>query len=113
MGFIEERSLAGDSLRSAFREADGIRRRPRVFVSYGPEENVLQDLMLPEVRPVLNHCARWAEVPCVNLSGITRPVACFWRRSSPTAAAALIADAMSLWSIRLRCSVELPQTPAR
>ena len=69
--------------------------------------------MSPELSPVLNHETRCAEVPCVNLSGITRPVACFCSRSSPTAAAALMAEATSLSSISFRCSVEFPQTPAK
>ena len=42
----------------------------------------------PDSIPVLNHWTRWAEDPCVNRSGWTRPVDIFCSRSSPIAAAA-------------------------
>ena len=54
----EPEPFIADDSPGQFSETAGIRRRSRIFVSYGPEENVLQDLMLPEVRPVLNHCVR-------------------------------------------------------
>jgi hypothetical protein len=46
--------------------------------------------------PVENHFCRWAEVPCVKVSGSTRPWALFWMRSSPTEPAASRASAMSV-----------------
>ncbi len=44
----------------------------------------------------VNHFCRCSEEPCVHDSGLTRPVACFWIRSSPTDDAADSASAMSL-----------------
>ncbi len=60
--------------------------------------NVLHAARSPESNPRLNQCARWAEVPCVKVSGLTRPVAIRCSRSSPTAAAAFRAASTSLLS---------------
>ena len=40
-------------------------------------EKVLQAAMSPESRPRRNHSERSAEVPCVNDSGLTYPLAIF------------------------------------
>jgi len=40
----------------------------------------------------VNHAWRSFEEPCVHVSGVTRPVAAFCSRSSPTAAAAAVGD---------------------
>jgi hypothetical protein len=47
--------------------------------AYWDEEKVSQAARLPEVKPCLNQKSRWAEVPWVNLSGMTRPVCIFCR----------------------------------
>src|SRR5215831_127096 len=75
--------------------------------------NVLQPATVPCAIPRLNHCVRWTELPCVNDSGVTRPVDIRCRRSSPTAAAAFMALSASPFSRRLRWSVEWAHTPAR
>ena len=49
--------------------------------------NVLQAAMLPFSKPVRNQRLRCSDEPCVKLSGVTRPVACFCKRSSPMALA--------------------------
>src|SRR6266702_7921006 len=41
---------------------------------YRPAANVLQACGSPESNPRLNHVTRCADVPCVNFSGMTRPV---------------------------------------
>ncbi|COZ22181.1 Uncharacterised protein [Mycobacterium tuberculosis] len=46
--------------------------------------------------PTVNHFCRCAAEPCVQVSGLVRPVVCCWIRSSPTAAAAARASWMSL-----------------
>jgi hypothetical protein len=48
------------------------------FCTYCEAVKVLQEFMLPVVRPCLNHCTRWAEVPWVNFSGMTSPWVIFW-----------------------------------
>ena len=52
--------------------------RRRHHTAYGVPENVSHASILPESSPVLNHCIRCAEVPCVNFSGITVPAVIFW-----------------------------------
>ena len=51
--------------------------------------------------------------PWVQVSGVTRPPACFWMRSSPTAEAAARASSTSPSSRSRRSLVECAQTPAR
>ncbi len=53
---------------------------------------------LPCSNPVVSHCWRWADVPCVNDSGgLAVPVTARCRKSSPTTAAARSASAKSAW----------------
>lgn len=40
-----------------------------------PGANVSPPAMSPLSKPFRNHLTRWAEVPCVNESGVTVPVA--------------------------------------
>ena len=47
------------------------------------------------LEPRVNHACRCSDEPCVQDSGVTRPVARSWIRSSPTAAAASRASATS------------------
>src|SRR5258705_3664078 len=56
---------------------------------------VSQDLGSPAEKPVVNHWVRCCEEPCVNLDSSTGPPIFFWMVSSPTAAAASSAWAMS------------------
>src|SRR3954453_1497731 len=53
--------------------------------------NVSHDRILPLRRPMVSHRTRWAADPCVKLSGMTTPCDCLCSRSSPMAAAVLIA----------------------
>ena len=66
---------------------------------------VSQAAIVPEFRPLRNHSSRWALEPCVQFSGLdARPlILCRW--SSPTAAAALSAPAISSAWTKPRCSV--------
>jgi hypothetical protein len=65
--------------------------------------NVSQFLMSPESKSARNHLARWSEEPWVQVSGFTWPVACFWMRSSPTAAVARRPSSSSPGSRMLCC----------
>jgi len=56
-----------------------------------PAPNVSHDRMLPLRRPMVSHLTRWAEDPWVKLSGMATPRDCLCSRSSPMAAAVLIA----------------------
>ena len=47
-------------------------------------EKVSHAVASPRSKPVLNQRVRCSAVPCVNVSGLIRPVACSWMRSSPT-----------------------------
>ena len=58
---------------------------------------VSQAWSVPFCRPVVNHRIRCSAEPCVQRSGSTRPEVLRWIRSSPTAAAASSARAMSSW----------------
>ncbi len=60
-----------------------------------------QALGSPLSKPFLNQFVRCSDEPCVQLSRLTRPVACSWRRSSPTAAAAARPSSRSPLSSRL------------
>ena len=51
--------------------------------------NVSHALASPSSKPRLNQFARCSAVPCVNVSGLIRPVVSAWMRSSPTDAAAV------------------------
>lgn len=69
--------------------------------------------MSPLWRPVANHFCRWAELPWVKLSGLTRPVLWPCRVLLPMRPAALRASSMSPYSmVRRRAAVRLAQTPA-
>src|SRR5262249_15781496 len=88
-------------------------RRDRVRNGYNrPAENVSQGAGSPRSWPRSNQRTRSSEEPCVHFSGCTVPVACRCRRSSPTAAAARMAESMSPGSSSPRRSAELAQTPA-
>ena len=54
--------------------------------------------MEPSSYPIRNQRWRCSADPCVQPSGLTRPVVCCWIRSSPTDLAAATASAMS-WSL--------------
>jgi hypothetical protein len=56
----------------------------------------------PASKPRRNQPRRWAAEPCVQASGMTRPVVRVWMRSSPTAAAARSASSRSPRSSRPR-----------
>jgi hypothetical protein len=60
--------------------------------------NVSQSAGSPERIPVVNQCWRAAAEPWVKVSGVTQPRVCFWMRSSPIAAAASSASAISCWA---------------
>ena len=62
-------------------------QHPRASVIALPER-VARRCGSPLSSPRLNQVTRCSDEPCVNFSGITRPVASFCRRSSPIAAAA-------------------------
>src|SRR4029077_8453842 len=81
--------------------------------SYWPLSNVLHAAIDPLSNPRWNHCIRWVDEPCVNESGDTCPVDIFCNRSSPTAAAAPMADCTSPCSSRFLCCVECAHIPAR
>ena len=76
--------------------------------------NVSQLLMSPEANPALNQRERWAEVPCVNESGVAYPRAAFCSVSSPTCDAALSAESISPSCSQFNCACDLlPHTPAK
>ncbi len=67
----------------------------------------------PRSKPVLNQRVRCSAVPCVNVSGLIRPVVCSWMRSSPTEPAAVSPSSRSPCSSSPRSNVECAHTPAR
>src|SRR5262249_44427684 len=91
--------------------AGGFQQRRSAAVSVAHQTccawKVLQLFTSPLCRPRLNQRTRCALVPCVKLSGTTRPCAWRCRRSSPIAVAAAIAWSTSCSLIILppRCSL--------
>src|SRR5690606_25648598 len=80
---------------------NGTRRHTTQPCVDGAQEKVSHRPGSPESNPRCNHSVRCSAEPWVHVSGFTIPVAWAWIRSSPTAAAASRASAISPGSISI------------